>query len=200
MIINKAEFLKSTVRPDQFPKYPYPEFAFIGRSNTGKSSLINMLLAKRNLVKTSSNPGHTQTINFFTVNDNLSFVDLPGYGYAKAPKAVREGFIPMIRGYFFSRPNLRIVFILVDIRRTPGRDELELIEMLGEIETETIIVATKCDKVNKNELKKNLSHIAAALNRNPDEICATSSETKLGRDQLIALIDQHSVRTTAGLN
>ncbi|HOP61873.1 MAG TPA: ribosome biogenesis GTP-binding protein YihA/YsxC [Spirochaetota bacterium] len=192
MNIKKAYFLKSCVKNSQFPEYAYPEFAFFGRSNVGKSSLLNMLLSQKNLVKTGSRPGVTQTINFFIVNDNTSFADLPGIGYAKLPKSIKKQFAPMIKSYITSRDNLRLAFLLVDARRTPGDYEQDLINLLVENEIPVAITLTKCDKLSKNELSKSISNISKTLNINADSIFITSSKTNAGRKELLSLIDDFS--------
>ena len=192
MNIKKAYFLKSCVKNSQFPEYAYPEFAFFGRSNVGKSSLLNMLLSQKNLVKTGSRPGVTQRINFFIVNDNTSFADLPGIGYAKLPKSIKKQFAPMIKSYITSRDNLRLAFLLVDARRTPGDYEQDLINLLVENEIPVAITLTKCDKLSKNELSKSISNISKTLNINADSIFITSSKTNAGRKELLSLIDDFS--------
>ncbi|MFW5770211.1 MAG: ribosome biogenesis GTP-binding protein YihA/YsxC, partial [Spirochaetota bacterium] len=125
MKINKAEFIKSAVKPEQYPQLPYPEFAFAGRSNVGKSSLINMVTGNSRLVKVGSKPGVTKTINFFSINDTICMADLPGYGYAKVPMELKKQFYPMIKLYFSNRDRLKLVFLLIDIRRVPGDFEKE---------------------------------------------------------------------------
>ena len=124
MIVTAADFVISAVKPEQYPAPEFPEIAFAGRSNVGKSSLINTLLNRKNLVKTSRTPGRTQLINFFLINQALSFVDLPGYGYAKVPAAVQKKWGPMIETYLSSRESLRGVIVLMDLRRTPGTEEM----------------------------------------------------------------------------
>jgi GTP-binding protein len=124
MKIVSAEFIKSAAEPSHYPDVALPEIAFAGRSNVGKSSLINTLTSKKNLARTSSTPGCTQLINFFAINDQLSFVDLPGYGFAKVPEAVRKNWKPMIEKYLTERKNLRLVILIVDIRRDPSAEEI----------------------------------------------------------------------------
>ena len=132
MIIKKVEFIKSAVKPSQYPEYEYPEIAFAGRSNVGKSSLINTLINRKEMVKTSSKPGCTRLINFFLVNETLSFVDLPGYGYAKVSKKIRAQWQPMVNQYLSLRKNLRGLILLVDIRRDFEKEETDIVSWLEE--------------------------------------------------------------------
>jgi len=192
MNIKKAYFLKSCVNSSQFPSFGYPEFAFFGRSNVGKSSLLNMLLGQKNLVKTGSRPGVTQTINFFIVNENRSFVDMPGVGYAKLPFEIKKKFMPMIKDYIEKRENLRLAFLLVDARRTPGDFEHDLIELLVNNKIPVVITMTKCDKLSKNQLEKSISTVTNALDINRDAVFITSAETKTGRKELLHLLDEFS--------
>lgn len=192
MNIKKAYFLKSCVNSSQFPSFGFPEFAFFGRSNVGKSSLLNMLLGQKNLVKTGSRPGVTQTINFFIANDNRSFVDLPGIGYAKLSFQVRKKFIPMISEYIEKRENLRLAFLLVDARRTPGDFEHDLIELLAGNKIPVVITLTKCDKLSKNELGRSISTISKALDISRDSVFITSAQTGEGRKELLNLINEFS--------
>ncbi len=192
--IKKAVFHKSATDPSQFPNYPYPEFAFFGRSNTGKSSLISYLLGGKVFVKTGSRPGHTQTVNYFVVNENMSIADLPGFGYAKAPAHIREGFLPMIKRYINERENLRIGFLLVDSRREPEVEELEIIKLLTARKIPTAIVATKADKLTRNEMANQLKKIARAFGIEESDIFPTSSLKKTGKDQIISLLAENAHR------
>jgi len=192
MNIKKAYFLISCVKSSQFPSFAYPEFAFFGRSNVGKSSLLNMLLGQKGLVKTGSRPGVTQTINFFIVNDNRSFADMPGIGYAKLPMSIKKKFMPMIKDYITSRNNLKLAFLLVDARRTPGDYEHELIELLIKNKIPVAITLTKCDKLSKNELSKSITEISSALEIGKESIFITSSKNNTGKKELLSLIDDFS--------
>ncbi len=185
-------FLRSCTKKDQFPKFTHPEFAFMGRSNVGKSSLLNTLLGKKDLVKTGSKPGVTKTINFFVVNDNKSFVDLPGFGYAKLPSETRKKFMPMIMDYAKARKNLKLVFLLIDIRRTPGDFEHEIIEFLASLKIPTAITLTKSDKLSKNERRKSIQKMEETLGIGRDYIFITSSKNKEGKKELLSLIEEFS--------
>lgn len=192
MKIKSASFLKSCTNSAQFPGYDYPEFAFFGRSNVGKSSLLNMILGQKDLVRTGSRPGVTQTINFFVVNDNRSFVDLPGFGYAKLPMSVKKKLLPMIKEYIEKRNNLKLAFLLIDIRRVPGDYESDIIELLAKNNVPVVITLTKCDKLSKNQRHRNIAEIQKALEIERDSIFLTSSETSEGKKELLMLIDEFS--------
>jgi GTP-binding protein len=192
MNIKKAYYLTSCVKSSQYPAFTHPEFAFFGRSNVGKSSLLNMLLGQKGLVKTGARPGVTQTINFFIVNDNRSFADLPGIGYAKLPISLKKKFMPMIKEYINSRENLKLAFVLVDARRTPGDYEHDLINLLIEKKIPVAITLTKCDKLSKNELAKSINEISSTLEIGKESIFITSAKTNTGRKELLSLIDDFS--------
>ena len=192
MKIKNAYFLKSCTKKSHFPDFPYPEFAFFGRSNVGKSSLLNMILGKKDLVKTGSRPGLTQAVNFFIVNDNRSFVDLPGFGYAKAPAPVRKKFMPLIKEYVENRSNLRLAFMLVDIRRTPGDYEFEIISFLGSRNVPVAIIVTKADKLSKNQRPKRLKEIADTFSIEEKSIFLTSASSGEGKNEIIKLINEYS--------
>lgn len=192
MKVKTAGFLKSCTGFSQFPSFDYPEFAFFGRSNVGKSSLLNMILGQKDLVKTGSRPGVTQTINFFIVNDNRSFVDLPGFGYAKLPMTIKKKLMPMIVEYIEKRENLKLAFLLIDIRRIPGDYENDIIELLAKNKIPVVITLTKCDKLSKNQRHKNISEIQKTLGIDKDSIFVTSSETAEGKKELLMLIDEFS--------
>jgi GTP-binding protein len=163
MIIKSAEFVTSAVKKSQYPPEVLPEIAFAGRSNVGKSSLINTLVNRKHLVKTSSTPGRTQLINFFDINQNLTFVDLPGYGYARVPAAVRKKWGPMIETYLSTRQTLKGVVIIMDIRRLPREEEQNLIHWLAHYSIASILVLTKTDKLSKTKLIKQQAAIVQAL-------------------------------------
>ncbi len=190
MKIKTASFVKSAEKPADFPAHTLPEFAFIGRSNTGKSSLINMLLGRKDLVKVGARPGVTTLVNFFLVNDSVSIADLPGFGYAKVPLGVKTKFMPMIRRYLSSRENLRLVFLLIDARRKPDDFELDIITMLSELDIPVAIIATKCDKISRNEIKGKINGMARILEIEADSIFLTSSLKRTGRKDLLELIGE----------
>jgi GTP-binding protein len=182
MIIKSAEFVTSATKPAQYPPEGLPEIAFAGRSNVGKSSLINTLVNRKRLVKTSSTPGRTQLINFFDINNNLTFVDLPGYGYAKVPAAVRKKWGPMIETYLSSRRTLKGVVIIMDIRRQPREEEQNLIHWLAHFSIASIIVLTKTDKLSKTKVTKQQDAIVRTLAVEKEDAILFSAKTRRGRD------------------
>ena len=182
MKILSAEFITSATKPDQYPPVKYLEMAFSGRSNVGKSSLINTLVNRKRLVKASSTPGRTQLINFFDINNNLTFVDLPGYGYAKVPAAVRKNWGPMIETYLSSRKTLKGVVVIMDIRRIPRQEEHDLIDWLKYFSIAGILVLTKTDKLSKLKRLKQHIAIAEALAVDPDTLIQFSAKSRQGRD------------------
>lgn len=182
MKFDSVKFIKSCSKPSDFPACACPEFAFFGRSNTGKSSLINLILGRKNLVKTGARPGMTKLISFFSVDKTASFADLPGYGYA--PASVRKTFMPMIRGYAENRKNIALAFLLIDIRRTPKEDEADMISFLTGKKIPVAVVLTKCDKVSGNERKNNLLRISRALNIEEDSFFFSSSHSGEGKKEL----------------
>jgi GTP-binding protein len=190
MHVKSAEFVKSAVKPDQYPRPEFPEVAFAGRSNVGKSSLINQLVNRRSLVKTSSMPGRTQLINFFLVNGSLSLVDLPGYGYARVPEAVKKTWGPMVEAYIANRPCLKAVVLLIDIRRTPKSEEFSLMDWLQHNQIPTILVLTKADKLSKTEQGKQLKLTAEILGVSAEDLVLFSAKSGLGKADVWELIDQ----------
>ncbi len=193
MLIKSAEFVTSATKPSEYPPAQLPEIAFAGRSNVGKSSLINTLVNRKRLVKTSSTPGRTQLINFFDINRQMGFVDLPGYGYAKVPLSVRKKWGPMIETYLSGRETLRGVVVIMDIRRTPRQEELNLLGWLGHYSINGMVVLTKTDKLSKNRVSQQHSHIARALEMDKKDIILFSAKSRRGRDALwqaiLALIE-----------
>ncbi len=190
MIIKSAEFVKSAVKPNHYPEADLPEIAFAGRSNVGKSSLINTLLNRKRLVKTSRTPGRTQLINFFLINQAFSFVDLPGYGYAKVPASVRKSWGPMIETYLATRQALRGVVLIMDVRRTPGMQEANFIDWLHDYDNPCILILTKVDKLSKtNRIKQRLTN-AKALGVDVDDLVLFSAKSRLGKDAVWSAIEQ----------
>jgi len=189
MIIKSAQFVTSAVKPAQYPPAEFPEVAFAGRSNVGKSSLINTLLNRRHLVKTSSTPGRTQLINFFNINNALMMVDLPGYGYAKVPVAVKKNWGPMIEAYLSGRTTLKAVVLLMDLRRTPGVEELNFMDWLRQFDIVPIPVLTKADKLSKSNQNKQRASIARTLDLPADQLILFSAKTRLGKEVVWEKID-----------
>ena len=192
MKINSAEFEISNSRADQCPKSNIPEYAFIGRSNVGTSSLINMLTQRKGLAMTSSTPGKTMLINHFRINDEWYLVDLPGYGYAKRSKKDQEKLQNIISFYVLEREQLTNLFVLIDSRLKPQKIDLEFIEWLGENGVPFSIIFTKADKNKKGELRKNVDTFLATLREQWEELpphFITSSESRLGREELLNYIE-----------
>ncbi len=192
MKITKAEFICSNTRVDLCPQEAIPEYAFIGRSNVGKSSLINMLVERKKLAKTSSTPGKTRLINHFKINDKWFLCDLPGYGYAKVSKKERESFAKMIEKYATQRTNLVCFFVLIDARIPPQQLDLDFIEWLGDSNLPFVIVFTKVDKINQIGKSKNLELLKAELLQSWEElplIIETSATKGTGKEQVMAFID-----------
>jgi GTP-binding protein len=189
LIVKSTEFIKSATRPAHYPEGDLPEIAFAGRSNVGKSSLVNVLVNRKNLVRTSSTPGRTQLINFFQVNDNFMMVDLPGYGYAKVPLAVKKDWRPMMETYLSKRRNLRAVILILDIRRIPVEEDLQMLAWLRAFSIPPIIVITKCDKVSKNERAKQTALIMARMGLEKADLTFFSALSKEGKDNVWARID-----------
>ncbi len=183
MKILSAEFVISAVAPKQFPADNKPQIAFAGRSNVGKSSIINSLLHRKNLVKTSTTPGKTQLINFFIVNGNFYFVDLPGYGYARAPQAVTDAWAPMIEGYLKDSPELAAVVVLLDSRRTPDERDARLFEWLRQYDIPAIYALTKTDKLNRQETERARRDVGSALGIT-DDLVLTSAKSGEGTKEL----------------
>lgn len=193
MDINKAKFVISNSSAEKCPKGAMHEYAFIGRSNVGKSSLINMLTGRKSLAMTSSTPGKTMLINHFLINDSWYIVDLPGYGYARRNKSDRERLKRMIRNYILNREQMTSLFVLVDARHSPQKIDLEFFEWLGENGIPFSIVFTKIDKLGKEAGKKNVEAYCKMLLETWEElppIFVTSSETGTGRQELLDYIEE----------
>ncbi len=182
--VTRAEFLTSAAGPAGYPTGGRPEVAFAGRSNVGKSSLINALVRRKGLVKTSSTPGRTRLLNFFLVNDRLVLVDLPGYGYAKVPESVRATWGPMIEGYLTRRETLTGAVVILDLRRAPSEDDLALLEWLASIGRPVVVALTKADKLSGNERTRQLKAVRAVLPPTAGEPIVVSGETGEGTPAL----------------
>ena len=182
MKVVTAEFLKSAFTEADWPRDAKPEIAFLGRSNVGKSSLINSLLAVRGLARTSSTPGRTQSLNFFEINHKLRFVDFPGFGYARVPREIKSSWGEMAPTFLAKRHHLVLSIHIVDSRHEPTKQDLQLHEWLEESNKPRLTVATKSDKLSNNELRKNLGHIARVLN--VDSVMAYSAKSGRGREEL----------------
>lgn len=189
-VVKKSDIIGTYVKPEQFPLADAPEMAFAGKSNVGKSSMINALLGRKNLARTSSSPGKTQTINFYTINDDaLRFVDLPGYGYAKVSKSMRQSWGKMVEGYLRERQNLRQIFLLVDIRHVPGENDKLMYEFIRSFGFEAVVIATKADKLSNNQRIKAMGQIQKAFQiSNKDQLLAFSATTKMNQETLWDLI------------
>ncbi|MFZ6011259.1 MAG: ribosome biogenesis GTP-binding protein YihA/YsxC [Bacteroidota bacterium] len=193
MEISQSAFVSSHADVKKCPAPDMPEFAFIGRSNVGKSSLINMLTNKKGLAKTSGKPGKTQTINHFIINNGWYLVDLPGYGYASVSKDKRQGFGQMIESYVLKRENLHCLFILLDTRLEPQKIDLEFIQWSGSKEIPICLLFTKADKLTRNQLAKNIQAYETTLLKSWEElppIIITSATEKKGRDEVLTFIEE----------
>ena len=200
MEISGVEFIKSSPDLKSCPKPSFPEYAFAGRSNVGKSSLINMLTGRKNLAKTSSSPGKTQTINHFLVNGAWYLVDLPGYGYARASKAIKKEFPYLIRDYLLHRKTLACLFILIDCRHKPLDNDRDFITWAGENQVPLVLCFTKADKLSAAQLQHKLDLYREKLSETwetlPDFLI-TSAVNQKGREELITIIDRSNSRMNA---
>ncbi len=191
MQINSARFIISALKREQYPRDRRPEFAFVGRSNVGKSSLQNALLRRKELARTSSTPGKTQTINFFDINGAFYFVDLPGYGYAKVPKSLKDAWNKVMVDYLRDREPLRMVAALVDARHAPTERDHHMLHLLEEAEVPTLIVATKVDKLKRSQRTRQLALIRRELDIGEDGLVLPfSSVTREGVRELWQIIEE----------
>lgn len=194
--MSKAKFIKTAILPKDYPAIRnqrgqvLPEVAVAGRSNVGKSSLLNHLFHSKHLVKTSSTPGKTQALNFFIFEDHLAFADLPGYGYAQVPQSVKKQWGPMVRAYLEKRETLKLILFLIDIRRIPNEDDLQLLDWIVHDQKAMILVLTKVDKVNRNERKLNTAKIIEALGAGNIHYVYYSATKNQGRRELLAMIEE----------
>ncbi len=191
MKVTQAEIVISAVKPEQYPSELLPEFALAGRSNVGKSSFINKMINRKNLARTSSKPGKTQTLNFYLINEMLHFVDVPGYGFAKVPKSERDAWGRMMETYLTSREQLRAVLQIVDLRHPPSKDDVTMYEYLKHYELPVVVIATKADKIPKGKWQKHLKVIKETLGMNKeDELILFSSETGQGKDEVWGMLQK----------
>ncbi len=186
MIIKNAEFVISAVGPKQYPTDGLPEIALAGRSNVGKSSMVNKFVNRKNLARTSSKPGKTQTLNYYRVNnDAFYFVDLPGYGFAQVSQSEKEKWAKFIDAYLTKRENLCGVIQLVDLRHPPSKDDINMYEWLMHMHKDVLVVATKCDKISKGQWQKHLKQVREGLKADKSQpILAFSAETGQGMEEL----------------
>ncbi len=189
MNIKSAKYLKSVIHKKEYPENEKIEFAFIGKSNVGKSSLINTLTNRKNLARTSKTPGRTQLINFFLINDSVYFVDLPGYGFAKVPVNIKKNWGNIIETYLASNRS-KVVFILLDIRRIPSQDDINMLEWLEHYNIEYYIIFTKNDKVSNNERFRQLKEIKKKLVFDNEDVFFHSSLKNTGTDKLLEFIER----------
>lgn len=192
MKITSAEFIKSAVWPPQYPPATMPEIAFVGRSNVGKSSLMNTLVGRKQLAKTSQTPGRTQLINFFSINKAMSFVDLPGYGFARVPRSVKKDWGDMIETYLRERQNLAMVVFILDLRRDPSDDDLSLLDWLEYYRIPFTVILTKSDKLSNNQAIARKRMIEKLLGGKTQQVTMLfSAKTQKGREELWKMIENH---------
>ena len=191
MNVNNVELAAVAVKAAQYPEETMPEVAFAGKSNVGKSSLINTMINRKALARTSQNPGKTRTINFYNVENKLYFVDLPGYGYAKAPKSEIAKWGKMIEDYLIKRESLKAIIMLVDIRHEPGENDRMMYDWLKHYGHRIIVVATKSDKLNRSQIPKHKKMLSAAFGLEKEDILIPfSSEKKSGKEELWSVIEE----------
>jgi GTP-binding protein len=187
--IKSAEFIKSATQPRHFPELHLPEFAFVGRSNSGKSSLLNVLANRKQLARVSSTPGHTQLVNYFLINDSAYFVDLPGYGFSRAPRSVSKNWETMITGYLKTSGNIRIVFALFDIRRELSEEDILLLEWLRHFQFPFVAVLTKADKFTRvQQAAAKARYEKAVAEYGVMAVIPFSATSRIGRTEILDLI------------
>ncbi|QFT90092.1 putative GTP-binding protein EngB [Bacillus sp. THAF10] len=191
MKVTQADIVISAVKPEQYPSELLPEFALAGRSNVGKSSFINKMINRKNLARTSSKPGKTQTLNFYLINEMMHFVDVPGYGFAKVPKSERDAWGRMMETYLTSRNQLRAVLQIVDLRHPPSKDDVTMYHYLKHYDLPVIVIATKADKIPKGKWQKHLKVVRETLEmEKEDEVILFSSETGQGKDEVWGILQK----------
>lgn len=202
LVIRSLEFIGGMAKPDGWrPPPELPEVAFAGRSNVGKSSLLNRLVHRKKMARVSNMPGRTREINFFKVNEAFMLVDLPGYGYAKASKEQRAGWRPLIESYLKSSPELRGIVQLLDARHDPTKDDAQMLDFLAELEIPTVVALTKIDKLSPRERDTRLTQLSATIGLDPEQIVSFSAVTNAGRNELaeaiLGLLQQPSWKASA---
>ena len=191
MKINKSDLETVAVKRNQYPDQSLKEVAFAGRSNVGKSSLLNLLTGRKKLARVSGSPGKTRTINFYIINDEFRIVELPGYGYAKVSKSVSAGWGEMMENYLENRPNLLKVIQLVDIRHAPSKQDVEMYNYLRHYGLDGIVVATKADKISRNQMAKQIKLIRQTLNlSSEDKVLPVSALKRTGHEELLDVIEE----------
>lgn len=191
MIIKRSDLETVAVKPSQYPSENLKEIAFAGRSNVGKSSLLNLITGRKKLARVSGSPGKTRTINFYIINDEFRVVDLPGYGYAKVSKSLSEGWGEMMERYLENRPNLVKVIQLVDIRHAPSKQDVEMYNYLRHYGLDGIVVATKADKISRNQLPKHIKEIRQTLKlSSEDKVIPVSALKKTGYEELLNVMEE----------
>lgn len=191
MKITKSDLEAVAVKRSQYPDQNFKEVAFAGRSNVGKSSLLNLLTGRKKLARVSGSPGKTRTINFYIINDEFRIVDLPGYGYAKVSKSVSSGWGEMMENYLENRPNLLKVIQLVDIRHAPSKQDVEMYNYLRHYGLDGIVVATKADKISRNQMSKQIKLIRQTLKLSPeDKVLPVSALKRTGHEELLDVIEE----------
>ncbi|EMS70939.1 ribosome biogenesis GTP-binding protein YihA/YsxC [Ruminiclostridium cellobioparum] len=193
MIVKKAEHVITAVKPNQYPSTGYPEIAFVGRSNVGKSSIINTLVNRKSLARVGGTPGKTRQINFYNVNDTFYLVDLPGYGFANVSKEMKASWENIIETYLYSRKenNLKLIVLLVDIRHSPSKDDITMNQWIRGFGLNTLIIATKADKISKSQINLRINDIKKVLQlSNTDKVLPFSSEKRIGIEAVWSEIDE----------
>ncbi len=196
MKVTKSEFVISAVGASQYPEDALPEIALAGRSNVGKSSLINKMINRKNLARTSSTPGKTQQLNYYRINDELYLVDFPGYGFAKVSKTQRQAWGAMIEGYLLDRDPLKLLLLIVDLRHPPSKDDMIMYDWISHYDLPVCVVATKADKIPRSRWAKQIKQMKECLSLRIDHpMVLFSSETGLGKDELWGIIKAHANAT-----